>query len=370
MTARTTIATEEQMDAPGRSLDDVMAEGVADAEAYAILRAVARAIDAMHAEGRVHGALRPQSIELGSGTSARITDWVAGRHEAGLEEVADAVEYLAPERLAGAAADPAADQFSFALIAYRMLLGRSPFAAKGLAEMLFLMRYGIPGSDAQEYVNFATQGVFDRALAADPAHRFASCLELVEALERIPRQSYSETRLLETDEQPPISASLSAEASRQRTVRSNSSRLWWGAAAVLSLAAFGLGAANWQAQRELDTMAAQSAELASHAEQENPRNGQLKVCNTSSEPLQIRELAAAYMDTASKLRVFNSAEHIREGWSVAPGQAQLLSWRVGSAADWDGSVLFYFLKLERNRKEYVIAGKWNGTAQGCLHVGL
>ena len=354
---------------PGMSLAEVIKSRPPVAEdAFAILRSLAVTLDAMHAEGRVHGALRPESVVMENGL-ARIVDWDAGNALAPLEHLVHAAEYLAPERLTGAPASPAADQFTLGAIAYRMRLGRSPFAAISLAETLFLIRYGIVDPDAYEYVDFATQSVFDRIFSIDPAHRFGSCMEFVEHLEHVPRQSYSETRLLDVDEQQSIYGDTAQPYPAQRGNASRRAWLLWSAAVVLSLVAFGLGVANRLTQREIGRMSAQFESLSGNGSQGSLHNGRLEVCNTAADPIQIREVAAAYMNPASQLRVFNSTVHIREGWSVAPGHSELLSWRTGSAEDWDGAVLFYFLRIEQAKKEYIVVGKWNGAVQECLHVG-
>jgi hypothetical protein len=337
-------------------------------EAFLILRQIATAVDEMHTAGSFHGALNPWSVRIVNDRSASILSPTRDRNETPHAPDAEAAQYLSPECLSTSDAGTAADQFSLGVIAYRMLLGRSPFTGAGLAETLFLIRYGILDQGAHAYIDFAMQGVFDRVFSVQPEHRFASCLEFVEALERIPRRTYSETRLLENEEELSLILPDPPTQSGQREPRRAGS-VWWWAAAPLSLLAFALGLANWYAHREIGRISEQTAMAMRNQENAGLHNGKLAVCNTSPDPIHIREAAAAYMNSASHLTVFNSTEHTHDGWVIASARSETLSWRPGSDAGWDGSVLFYFLRVVRGEKEYVIAGRWNGASEGCLHLG-
>jgi len=354
-------------DAPGAAcapLSALIERGELSAEdSLPLLRQLAAALDELHAQKRVHGRLRPSLIAVDESNGVRIAldsrdDSPAGKTEALL--------HLAPEQLRGEAPSAASDQFALGLIAHLLVLGRPAFAAEGPAESTFLACYGLLDQSADGFFDCATQAVFDRVLSVNSAHRFPSCLEFIEALEKIPRRSFSETRIFESAESSPISldeSETSVSGPRRRSLRA-----WWAAAAITSLLAFLLGAANWRAQNELDSTLARARDFAPGAVAPSLQNGRLEVCNVSAEPLHVRELAAAYIDASNRLRVFNSTEHTPDGWLVAPGQSSVLSWRVGSDSDWDGAVLFYFLHVEGSGKESVLAGRWNSASTGCLHL--
>jgi len=125
------------------------------ATALSILRPVGEAVDAAHGAGIVHRDLKPENImisgaaaasaagssapEAGAAPQVRVLDFglakmsnpigddeatfVQSGHSAG---VVGTLMYMAPEVLSGQVADPRADQYSFALIAYEMLAGEHP----------------------------------------------------------------------------------------------------------------------------------------------------------------------------------------------------------------------------------------------------
>jgi hypothetical protein len=121
-----------------------------------------------------HGALHPRDILL-SHEETRLTGLGVAQ---ALERVGVATPvrrpYTAPERTAGRPPDRRADVFSLAAIIFELLSGRR------------LTGLGAPPHDAVENVAAADAAllrtVFARALAEDPADRFATALEFVEAL--------------------------------------------------------------------------------------------------------------------------------------------------------------------------------------------
>lgn len=365
MTTQTTIfASQKIADTANVSLSGFVESSALTVEdSLSVGRRLASALDDLHAQDAVHGALCPSLIAVDDALTASIVPPSPAHSSANCIE---ALLYLSPEQLRGEPPTAASDQFSLGLIAHRLILGRNAFSADGIAESLFLAYYGILDQSADAFVDCTTQAVFDRVLSVNPAHRFASCLEFAEALDRIPRRSYSETRLLDSADSADLGV---ADSSAPETALARwSSRAWWLAAIACSLLAFALGLANWHMQNEIDSIGARMNQVAPNVAASTLRNGKFQVCNVSAEPLHVRELAAAYMDPSNQLRVFNSSEHAQDGWLIAPGQSSILSWRTGPDSDWDGDVLFYFLHIEGDGKESMMAGRWNGAASGCLHI--
>lgn len=341
--------------------------------ALAILRQIAAALDHLHASNRMHGALKPSSIMVGEGPSVRVVDWMVDWNRVEPENLSDAAEFLSPERLANNLVGPAADQFALGVLAHRLLTGRQPFSGSSLAEKLFCIRYGLLDQDLLGETGFAAHAVYDRVLSVNPDHRYDSCAAFIQELERIPRRrSYSETRLMEVEDQQAVSIfddcdnAQNKAASPALTTRSFSP--WWAAAAVLALVAFVLGILNWRLQGELQAMTAQAANIEDSGRVRTLENGAFQVCNVSPKPLDIRELAVAYWDASHKLNVFTSSAYTQTGWVIAPASSQRLSWSLGDSTVWDGSALFYFVRAQRGQKEFVISGRWNGDVQGCLHL--
>ena len=98
-----------------------------DAEARDLAAALASAVAALHARGRVHGRLHPGNVHVGA-------DGVIALAEGGLPfrpDLADAAAlgFAAPELLRGGTPSRRTDAFSLAAIAYALLARRTPFEA-------------------------------------------------------------------------------------------------------------------------------------------------------------------------------------------------------------------------------------------------
>src|SRR5205823_7960213 len=91
--------------------------------------------------------------------------------------------YMAPEQLAGRAADARSDQFAFCVVAYECLAGCRPFDGRTLAELrAAIERRPAPVARLPTYL----QRVLDRGLSTDPERRFPTMSALLDALARDP----------------------------------------------------------------------------------------------------------------------------------------------------------------------------------------
>jgi len=108
------------------------------AEAQTAIDQIAQGLDYAHTHGWTHGALSPAMMWLSTDLGAIISGggMQHGRQTLRLEHPAGEahrvlVPYLAPERLAGAAPSPAADQYALACLWFEMLTGQPLFAPAG-----------------------------------------------------------------------------------------------------------------------------------------------------------------------------------------------------------------------------------------------
>jgi hypothetical protein len=111
-------------------------------------------------------------------------------------------EYMAPEQLAGDPVDGRCDQYSLALVFYRIITGRLPFEGNSAQETLVkrLTDPPRPLAAAQPGASFPTglQGVMDRALARRPADRYATVTDFAKALNDVFAGDAIPTRKIET----------------------------------------------------------------------------------------------------------------------------------------------------------------------------
>ncbi len=184
----------------GRSLRTALTDGPIDVEtALEVLTQIADALDAAHARGVVHRDLKPDNVMLGSGSPPKV--FVLDFGLAKLLTPADAAApasmltgqgtwlgtpgYMAPEQWSADGAGPASDRYSLGVMAFELLSGSLPFQANSLPQMMEQhFRAKVPALSTRGAVQARStfDPVVSRAMAKDPAARFSTAREMVEAL--------------------------------------------------------------------------------------------------------------------------------------------------------------------------------------------
>ncbi|MET9388113.1 serine/threonine-protein kinase [Streptomyces sp. NPDC002928] len=117
----------------GGSLEDRLGKGpLSPHEAAEVAEALLEALDAAHQARIVHRDVKPANIMLAADGRILLTDFGIAAHQADTRLTADGeiigtLEYLAPERLGGAAVAPASDLFALGVTLFRAVEGVSPF---------------------------------------------------------------------------------------------------------------------------------------------------------------------------------------------------------------------------------------------------
>ena len=184
----------------------VLAKEVSWRELTRLYVEAGRGLLAAHAAGVVHRDFKPDNALLGEGR-VRVCDFglslsptpgPVAEGEERRSSISGTPAYLAPERWQGAAATPTTDAWAFATSLYEGLCGALPFQSRTADTRLVEVRKGPPPIAPERQVPAALEAVLRRALALDPAERFASLTDLVDALEGIlaPRRSPSAAVLL------------------------------------------------------------------------------------------------------------------------------------------------------------------------------
>ena len=165
-------------------------------EALRIARQLAEGLAAAHAKGVIHRDLKPANVLLDREGNAYIGDFGVARSLAstGFTQAGAVVgtpEYLSPEQARGDAVDARSDLYALGLIVYEMLAGKPPFGGGTVAEILAqrLVRSPEPLSRHRADVPPWVARLVDRLLRPQPAHRYASATDVIEAIDRrsVPR---------------------------------------------------------------------------------------------------------------------------------------------------------------------------------------
>lgn len=139
-----------------------------------VATAVAGALDHAHAQGFLHGDVRPAAIEIGPAGQPMLGDVAIGALD---------VRYAAPERIRGGQVDGRADQYSLACTVFRLLTGHDPFPGPDRAAVV-AGHLGQPVPSVlpmHPYLGPRVDEVLGQAMAKDPGYRFASCTAFAQA---------------------------------------------------------------------------------------------------------------------------------------------------------------------------------------------
>ena len=177
----------------GETLRDRLTRGaeLTPAEIVHLSRGVASALDYAHRQGVVHRDIKPENILIADGHPV-LADFgiaravVAAADSATLTQIGMIVgtaSYMAPEQAGGGVVDGRADQYSLACVVYELITGRPPFEGPSLMALLGQHATAPPpplGSHPAE--SDALELAIHRAMAKDPADRFATVTAFVDAL--------------------------------------------------------------------------------------------------------------------------------------------------------------------------------------------
>jgi serine/threonine protein kinase len=171
----------------GESLHEVLQRGaLPPAESARIGLAVVGALKAAHAKGIVHRDVKPANVLLGQHGRVVLTDFgiahIQGEESLTMSgEFVGSLEFIAPERMSGRGAGPAADLWSLGVCLYAAVEGWSPFRRTTLESTLAAILSAEPPEPRQAG---PLGPLIVRLLAKDPAER-PDAEEVTSALEAV-----------------------------------------------------------------------------------------------------------------------------------------------------------------------------------------
>jgi TolB-like protein/predicted Zn-dependent protease len=193
----------------GETLRDRLARGpVPLSEALDVAIQVASALAAAQQAGIVHRDIKPENIMLRPDGYAKVLDFGIAKLaeqelptsmpkdealllvETNLGSVLGTVRYMSPEQARGGHVDKQTDIWSLGVVLYEMVSGHAPFSGNTPKEVMSSILEKEPRQLAH-YVARAPaelQQIVAKALRKDPAQRYRSAHELLEALKNLRRK--------------------------------------------------------------------------------------------------------------------------------------------------------------------------------------
>jgi WD40 repeat protein len=198
---------------PGKSLDRVIAPLRKLDDRLALVPNIIAIVEALayaHDQGIIHRDLKPGNVLIGPFGETVVIDWglakdmasadpslepvvrakpAEGTTDAGLT-LAGAVmgtpAYMPPEQAAGEPLDARADVYALGAILYHVLGGRAPFTGRTSEELLVkvLSKTPTPVGELAEGIPTDLTTIVAKAMARDPAARYATARELAADLKR------------------------------------------------------------------------------------------------------------------------------------------------------------------------------------------
>jgi serine/threonine-protein kinase len=172
----------------GQPLSHLLAERqrLGPADAMAIVAQAAQALHAAHRAGIVHRDVKPSNLLLKPDGAVMLVDFGVARSAAATTSVTrtnaivGTAMYMAPEQASGGRVSPATDIYALGAVAYHCLAGHPPFIGGSPLEIA-LRHVTEEPPPLPDDVPEPVRELVGRALAKDPAHRFADAASFADA---------------------------------------------------------------------------------------------------------------------------------------------------------------------------------------------
>ena len=150
---------------------------------------ILRAARFAHRRGVIHRDLKPHNVIVDGEDRAKVTDFGIARAGASdmtqTGSIMGTAQYLSPEQAQGHSVTPRSDLYSIGIVLYEMLTGRIPFEGESAVTIALkqVSEPPVPPSHYNPAVPAPLEDAVLRALAKDPADRFADADVFIAALE-------------------------------------------------------------------------------------------------------------------------------------------------------------------------------------------
>jgi len=154
-----------------------------------VIRQVASALDAAHAQGLIHRDVKPANVLI-EGRTAFLTDFGLTKRTDGTHteltragDVVGTIHYVAPEQIEGGQVSARSDVYSLGCLLYHCLIGQVPYSRDTDVAVIYAHLSEPPPKLTAQRPELAAglDGVIAKALDKSPDRRFPTCTDLVNA---------------------------------------------------------------------------------------------------------------------------------------------------------------------------------------------
>lgn len=176
----------------GQSLQQVFRErgALRPEEALPLFEQAADALDHAHARNVIHRDVKPANIMLLKHGLVKVTDFgiakVSTTSMTQTGRVFGTPNYMSPEQIRGLPVDGRSDMFALGVILYEALVGARPFPGNDITTVMYKIvhEHPVPPVKLQPGFDPGLAVIIEKALAKDPAARYATCKALAQELHR------------------------------------------------------------------------------------------------------------------------------------------------------------------------------------------
>lgn len=153
---------------------------------------ICSAIECAHKNNIVHRDIKPQNIMFTSDGILKVTDFgIAHRINGDMtmknNETMGSVHYIAPEQAKGSYVDERTDVYSIGVVMYEMMTGKTPFDSDNAVSIaiMHMQKEPVPPREINITIPMSLEAVCLKAIAKEPANRYQSVTEMLQALNEI-----------------------------------------------------------------------------------------------------------------------------------------------------------------------------------------
>ncbi len=157
---------------------------------------IGEALQEAHSKGIVHRDIKPENILVNSKNQIKVMDFGLAKLKGALKltktsSTVGTLAYMAPEQIQGGEVDARSDIFSFGIVLFEMITGRTPFRGEHEAAMMYSIMNEEPES-LDKYlpdVSPELKHIINRALEKDPEDRYQTAHDMMIDLRRLKKET-------------------------------------------------------------------------------------------------------------------------------------------------------------------------------------